>query len=52
VRIERADELVSALERAARDGGVQVIEVTIESERDRARRADIHAAVGAVLAGR
>ena len=51
-RIERAGDLVPALERAARDGGVQVVEVTIDAERDRARRAELRAAVAAALAGR
>ena len=52
VRIERADELVSALERAARAGGVQVVEVTIDAERDRTRRAELRAGIAAALAGR
>ena len=52
MQIERADELMSALERSARDGGVQVIEVMIDAERDRTRRAEVRAAITAVLAGR
>jgi hypothetical protein len=43
---------VSALERAARDGGVQVVEVAIDAERDRVRRAELRAAVSAALADR
>ena len=35
-----------------RDGGVQVVEVAIDAERDRARRAELRAAVAAALAGR
>ena len=50
--VERAGELVPALERAARTGGVQVVEVTIDAERDRARRADLRSAVSTALAGR
>ena len=44
--------LIPALERAARDGGVQVVEVPIDAERDRARRAELRAAVTAALSGR
>jgi 2-succinyl-5-enolpyruvyl-6-hydroxy-3-cyclohexene-1-carboxylate synthase len=51
-RVERAGDLVSALERAARDGGVQVVEVAIDAERDRVRRAELRAAVSVALAGR
>jgi len=43
---------MSALERSARDGGVQVIEVMIDAERDRTRRVEVRAAITAVLAGR
>jgi 2-succinyl-5-enolpyruvyl-6-hydroxy-3-cyclohexene-1-carboxylate synthase len=48
--VERAGDLTSALERAIHDGGVQVIEVAIEPERDRARRDEIRAHVRDVLA--
>ena len=50
--VERAGALIPALERAARDGGVQVVEVPIDAERDRARRAELRAAVTAALSGR
>jgi len=50
--VERARELVPALERAARIGGVQVVEVTIDAKRDRARRAELRAAVAGALVGR
>jgi 2-succinyl-5-enolpyruvyl-6-hydroxy-3-cyclohexene-1-carboxylate synthase len=48
--VRRAAELTSALERAIHDGGVQVIEVEIDPERDRARREQIRADVGDALA--
>ncbi|MEP6758968.1 MAG: thiamine pyrophosphate-dependent enzyme, partial [Actinomycetota bacterium] len=51
-RIERAADLVPALERAAREGGVQVVEVAIDATLDRARRSDLRAGVAAALAGR
>jgi 2-succinyl-5-enolpyruvyl-6-hydroxy-3-cyclohexene-1-carboxylate synthase len=50
--VQHAGDLVSALELAARDGGVQVVEVAIDAERDRVRRAELRAAVSAALAGR
>ena len=50
--VERADELAATLERAARAGGVQVVEVTIEPERDRLRRAELRKAVAAAVAAR
>ena len=49
---EQAGALIPALERAARNGGVQVVEVPIDAERDRARRAELRAAVTAALSGR
>jgi len=48
--VTRAGELTSALERAIRDGGVQVIEVAIDAERDRARRAELRELVHDALA--
>jgi 2-succinyl-5-enolpyruvyl-6-hydroxy-3-cyclohexene-1-carboxylate synthase len=48
--VRRAGELTAALERAIHDGGVQVIEVEIDPERDRARREQIRADVGDALA--
>lgn len=50
VRIERADELVPAVERAAGEGGVHVIEVPSDRDRNAARHAEVQAAVDAVLA--
>jgi len=50
--VERADEVAPALARAARTGGVQVVEVTIDAGLDRARRTDLRAAVAGALAGR
>ena len=51
-RIERSDDLLPAVQRAARDGGVRVVEVAIDPERGRDRRAEIRAAVAHALAGR
>jgi 2-succinyl-5-enolpyruvyl-6-hydroxy-3-cyclohexene-1-carboxylate synthase len=50
--VVRASDLTTALEQAIRDGGVQIIEVTIDAERDRARRAGLRERVHAVLASR
>jgi len=49
-RIARADELVPAVERAAAAGGVHVIEVPSDRERNVERHAEVHAAVAAALA--
>jgi 2-succinyl-5-enolpyruvyl-6-hydroxy-3-cyclohexene-1-carboxylate synthase len=51
-RVERAADLSPALERAARSGGVQVVEVTIDPARDRERRGEIADAVATALAAR
>jgi 2-succinyl-5-enolpyruvyl-6-hydroxy-3-cyclohexene-1-carboxylate synthase len=51
-RVGLARELAPALERAAKAGGVCVVEVTIDPARDRARRAEISAAVAAALTDR
>jgi 2-succinyl-5-enolpyruvyl-6-hydroxy-3-cyclohexene-1-carboxylate synthase len=48
--VERAGDLTSALERAIHDGGVQVIEVAIDPEGDRARREQVRAEVANALA--
>jgi 2-succinyl-5-enolpyruvyl-6-hydroxy-3-cyclohexene-1-carboxylate synthase len=48
--VEHAGDLTSSLERAIHDGGVQVIEVAIDPERDRERRALIRADVRNALA--
>jgi 2-succinyl-5-enolpyruvyl-6-hydroxy-3-cyclohexene-1-carboxylate synthase len=50
-RVERADALVPALERAARGGGVQVVEVAADPVLQRRRRAEVRDAVAATLAG-
>ena len=51
-RVERAGDLSPRLERAAEEGGVQVVEVAIDAERDRVRRAELRAAVSAALSDR
>jgi len=50
--VARATDLTTSLERAIRDGGVQVIEVEIDAERDRARRAELRERVAEALASR
>jgi 2-succinyl-5-enolpyruvyl-6-hydroxy-3-cyclohexene-1-carboxylate synthase len=52
VLVARASELPEALDRAIGAGGVQVIEVEIDAERDRARRAELRDKVGDALASR
>ena len=51
-RVERATDLQPAMERAARAGGVEVVEVTIDPDLNRARRDEVKAAVAAALEGR
>lgn len=51
-RVGRAADLAPALERAARSGGVQVVEVTIDPARDRERRDLVAKAVAEALADR
>ena len=48
-RIERAGDLVPAVERAAAGGGVRIVEVPIDREGSIARRAEVAAAVAATL---
>jgi 2-succinyl-5-enolpyruvyl-6-hydroxy-3-cyclohexene-1-carboxylate synthase len=50
--VARAGDLTTALERAIRNGGVQVIEVAIDAERDRARRNELRELVHEALASR
>jgi len=47
--VQRAGDLVPALERAIRDGGVQVIEVPIDAARDRERRAALRDVAADIL---
>ncbi len=49
-RVGRAVDLVPAVENAADEGGVHVVEVSIDRELNVARHADVHAAVADVLA--
>ena len=48
--VDRSRDLVPALERAARDGGAQVIEVAAEPDIQHRRRAEVRDAVAATLA--
>jgi len=48
-RVERADELVPALDRARAAGGVQVVEAVVDPEVDRRRHAEVREAVSAAL---
>jgi len=50
--IERATDLQPHLERALREGGVQVVEVPIDPALDRDRRAELRAIVRDALARR
>jgi 2-succinyl-5-enolpyruvyl-6-hydroxy-3-cyclohexene-1-carboxylate synthase len=48
-RVLRGDELLPAVQRAARAGGIRVVEVTIDAELGRDRRAAVRAAVARTL---
>ncbi len=48
-RVERANELVPAVERARASGGVRVVEVPIDPEANVRRHAEVHAAVSAAV---
>jgi len=50
--VERSAELIGALERAAARPGIDVVEVMIDPELGRDRRAEVRAAVANALAGR
>ena len=51
-RVERSAELLGTLERAAAGSGVDVVEVMIDPELGRDRRAEVRATVADALAGR
>ena len=51
-RALRSDDLLPAVQRAARARGIRVVEVTIDPERGRDRRAEVRAAVARTLAER
>jgi 2-succinyl-5-enolpyruvyl-6-hydroxy-3-cyclohexene-1-carboxylate synthase len=48
-RVERARDLVPAIERGRAAGGVQVVEVPIDREANVRRHADVHEAVAIAL---
>jgi 2-succinyl-5-enolpyruvyl-6-hydroxy-3-cyclohexene-1-carboxylate synthase len=50
-RVERSMDFVAALDAAAATGSVQIVQVAIDAERDRERRADLHEAVDEAIAG-
>jgi 2-succinyl-5-enolpyruvyl-6-hydroxy-3-cyclohexene-1-carboxylate synthase len=50
IRVNRSSDLVPALDAAAAVGGLQVVQVAIDADRDRARRAELRAAVDAAIA--
>jgi len=51
-RVLRSDDLLTAVQRAARTRGIRVVEVVIDPERGRDRRAEVRAAVARTLAER
>ena len=51
-RVLRSHELLPAVQRAARAGGIRVVEVTIDPELGRERRAEVRAAVARTLSER
>jgi 2-succinyl-5-enolpyruvyl-6-hydroxy-3-cyclohexene-1-carboxylate synthase len=50
--VDRAGGLAPALERAVREGGVQVVEVPIDAARDRARREELRTRVAGAIRDR
>ncbi len=48
-RLDRADDLISAVKSASAAGGLQVVRVMIKADRDRARRAELRVAVADTL---
>jgi 2-succinyl-5-enolpyruvyl-6-hydroxy-3-cyclohexene-1-carboxylate synthase len=50
IRVDRSSKLVPALDVAAAAGGLRVVQVSIDADRDRARRAELREAVDAALA--
>jgi 2-succinyl-5-enolpyruvyl-6-hydroxy-3-cyclohexene-1-carboxylate synthase len=48
-RVERSSAFVPTLRDAAAAGGVQIIQVEIDAERDRARRAELETAAAAAI---
>jgi 2-succinyl-5-enolpyruvyl-6-hydroxy-3-cyclohexene-1-carboxylate synthase len=49
-RVERAEDLVPAVDGGRTAGGVHVVEVVVDAEHDRRRRAELRQAVGSALA--
>jgi 2-succinyl-5-enolpyruvyl-6-hydroxy-3-cyclohexene-1-carboxylate synthase len=48
-RVDHSDDFIPALERARTNGGIAVVEATIDVERQRRRRADLSSAIDAAL---
>ncbi len=51
-RVEHAAAFLPAVERAAREGGVRVVEVVVDPELNRARRGEVRTAVEDALRAR